>query len=266
MLRLSKTAREREGVDGHGIGLPNKNPWSPEEDDLLGSLVARHGVKSWTLVSQSFNKRTGKHCRERWFNHLNPEIKKGEWTAEDDFIITAMQKELGNQWAKITRCLPGRTDNAVKNRFYAVQRANKKIEEAKITAFNISNTNYNNDGSSEAVKKNTGLKLLCEVVFAQAVVSSMFPDGSDNTVAKSLKRRIDETSTGSTTNADNDSNIEMPASKPRLSTTNATTESTSHSSASANMGNEYVDLDGPPNVDTSELDHIGLRKFRNVYN
>jgi hypothetical protein len=56
---------------------------------------------------------------------LNPGIKKGEWTAEEDEIIMSMQQEWGNQWAKITSLLPGRTDNAVKNRYHATLRAAK---------------------------------------------------------------------------------------------------------------------------------------------
>ena len=167
MLRLSKTARDRNDSQN------DKIPWTAAEDEMLADLVKTHGIKNWTLVSENLNNRTGKHCRERWFNHLNPDIKKGDWTPDDDFIIVAMQKELGNQWAKMTKCLPGRTDNAVKNRFYAVQRANKKLAEVKLQGDQLEASKESGqaadgmdvDGTN---KKNAGLKLLCEVVFAQA--------------------------------------------------------------------------------------------------
>lgn len=168
-----------------------KHPWDPAEDELLSKLVKIHGIKSWTLVSQSFVNRTGKHCRERWFNHLNPDIKKGDWTPDDDFIIIAMQKELGNQWAKMTKCLPGRTDNAVKNRFYAVQRANKKLAEAKLQASQLEASKEAGQASDATNKNASGLSLLCEVVFAQAVVTSMFPSSS-NLIATCLKRRLSD--------------------------------------------------------------------------
>lgn len=53
-------------------------------------------------------------------------IKKGDWTEEEDRIIIVLQKAIGNQWAKITKLLPGRTDNAVKNRFHATERAKSR--------------------------------------------------------------------------------------------------------------------------------------------
>lgn len=48
-----------------------KGPWTPEEDELLKSLVAKLGTKHWSLIAQHLP-RTGKQCRERWCNYLDP--------------------------------------------------------------------------------------------------------------------------------------------------------------------------------------------------
>jgi myb proto-oncogene protein len=51
----------------------------------------------WSQIAESITGRSGKQCRERWHNHLRPDVKKGEWTVEEDEIIFNMQKSIGNQ-------------------------------------------------------------------------------------------------------------------------------------------------------------------------
>lgn len=62
-------------------GIKTK-PWKESEDNLLKELVSLHGLKKWAFISQDINDklhkgsevRKGKHCRERWHNHLDPEL------------------------------------------------------------------------------------------------------------------------------------------------------------------------------------------------
>lgn len=107
-----------------------KKPWTAEEDARLRECVLELGTARWSAIAAQMPERSGKQCRERWHNHLTPQINKGAWTEEEDRIIITMQEQLGNQWAKITRMLPGRSDNAVKNRFHMAMRArNRELKE-----------------------------------------------------------------------------------------------------------------------------------------
>mmetsp|Transcript_8721 Transcript_8721/g.24949 ORF Transcript_8721/g.24949 Transcript_8721/m.24949 type:complete len:697 (-) Transcript_8721:99-2189(-) len=115
-----------------------KGPWTPEEDEFLYGLVLEYGPSRWTDVAREVNLhihakegggrgeawhvRTGKQCRERWTNHLDPTITRTEWTEEEDALLLAEQESIGNKWSDISKKLPGRTENAVKNRWNSLKR------------------------------------------------------------------------------------------------------------------------------------------------
>ncbi|KAH0721853.1 hypothetical protein KY289_004897 [Solanum tuberosum] len=93
-----------------------KGPWTTSEDLKLISFIQKHGHGNWrALPKQAGLLRCGKSCRLRWINYLRPDVKRGNFTPQEEDTIINLHRAFGNRWSKIASHLPGRTDNEIKN-------------------------------------------------------------------------------------------------------------------------------------------------------
>uniref|UniRef100_A0A0D9V010 Uncharacterized protein n=1 Tax=Leersia perrieri TaxID=77586 RepID=A0A0D9V010_9ORYZ len=93
-----------------------RGPWTVEEDAVLAGHVAAHGEGRWNEVARAAGlRRTGKSCRLRWLNYLRPDVRRGDFSPQEQLLILELHFRWGNRWSKIAQHMPGRTDNEIKN-------------------------------------------------------------------------------------------------------------------------------------------------------
>ena len=107
---------------------PRRQQWTTDEDEILKTSVRSHGARQWTIAASFLPGRTSKQCRERWHNQLDPSIKHDFWSVDEDDLLLALHREYGNAWSRIASLLPGRTDNAIKNRWHSAPLRRRKNE------------------------------------------------------------------------------------------------------------------------------------------
>lgn len=73
-----------------------KGPWTKEEDQKIIDCITQN-ITKWSEIAERVEGRVGKQCRERWFNHLDPTLKKTCWTPAEDEVLVAGQARYGNR-------------------------------------------------------------------------------------------------------------------------------------------------------------------------
>uniref|UniRef100_A0A2N9J8J8 HTH myb-type domain-containing protein n=1 Tax=Fagus sylvatica TaxID=28930 RepID=A0A2N9J8J8_FAGSY len=75
-----------------------KGAWTSEEDYKLTCFIQRYGHSNWCKLPRLAGlSRCGKSCRLRWVNYLQPGVKRGNFTKEEEDLIIKLHDEAGNK-------------------------------------------------------------------------------------------------------------------------------------------------------------------------
>lgn len=122
-------------IDSLGIEHLNKvcscrrRVFTTDEDKYLAKLVTSKECTNWFEVAQKIPGRTPRQCRDRWTNYLCPTNSFEPWTPEEDQKVIEHVNELGTRWSLISKLVPGRSDNCIKNRWYSGLKAQCAVDQ-----------------------------------------------------------------------------------------------------------------------------------------
>lgn len=82
--------------------------WKNTEDEILKAAVMKYGKNQWARVASLLSRKSAKQCKARWYEWLDPSIKKIDWSRDEEEKLLHLAKLMPNQWRTIAPIV-GRT-------------------------------------------------------------------------------------------------------------------------------------------------------------
>jgi pre-mRNA-splicing factor CDC5/CEF1 len=66
--------------------------WKNSEDEILKAAVMKYGLNQWSRISSLIVRKSARQCKARWYEWLDPTIKKTEWSREEEEKLLHLAK------------------------------------------------------------------------------------------------------------------------------------------------------------------------------
>jgi len=104
--------------------------WKNTEDEVMKAAVMKYGLNQWSRISSLLVRKSAKQCKARWYEWLDPSIKKTEWNKEEDEKLLYCSKILPNQWRSIAPIVERTASQCLERYEQLISEAHLKQENA----------------------------------------------------------------------------------------------------------------------------------------
>jgi pre-mRNA-splicing factor CDC5/CEF1 len=145
--------------------------WKNSEDEILKAAVMKYGKQNWSRVASLLNRKSAKQCKARWFEWLDPSVKKVEWSREEEEKLLHMAKLMPAQWRTIAPIV-GRTANQCQEKY-------EELLDSAAAAMGKSDTDRLKDDTANVEGGGAAAKLRAGEIDAQPETKPARPDPVD---------------------------------------------------------------------------------------
>lgn len=102
--------------------------WRNTEDEILKAAVMKYGKNQWARIASLLHRKSAKQCKARWFEWLDPSIKKTEWSREEEEKLLHLAKLMPTQWRTIAPIIGRTAAQCLEHYEYLLDKAQNRDE------------------------------------------------------------------------------------------------------------------------------------------
>ncbi|KFM72811.1 Cell division cycle 5-like protein, partial [Stegodyphus mimosarum] len=103
--------------------------WRNTEDEILKAAVMKYGKNQWSRIASLLHRKSAKQCKARWYEWLDPSIKKTEWTRDEEEKLLHLAKLMPTQWRTIAPIIGRTAAQCLEHYEYLLDQAQRKEED-----------------------------------------------------------------------------------------------------------------------------------------